>query len=231
MDVMLKVSEDDHGEPSPTYLQLSNILDQLASVAPKKAHRAVGVKLAILKNRHRSYPEVEILIQQDQDEAGKDLDNNNDEQLDQACGTSTALKESASVATETSNGDVSKTIAMVPIPEFTPLVECFINHMDNVGYHKAVACPEFMLTMSSLERSDLIKVQEDRTPGASLLPVLCDAAEVHEPTQVVGGRLPAHHINVQEDNQEDTQQMLKMTFTHRRVDVPTKKFVCSHFLC
>jgi hypothetical protein len=157
MDVMLKVSEDDHGEPSPTYLQLSNILDQLASVAPKKAHRAVGVKLAILKNRHRSYPEVEILIQQDQDEAGTDLDNNNDEQLDQACGTSTALKESASVATETSNGDVSKTIAMVPVPEFTPLVECFINHMDNVGYHKAVACPEFMLTMSSLERSDLIK--------------------------------------------------------------------------
>ena len=140
MDVMLKFSEDDHGEPSPTYLQLSNILDQLASVAPKKAHRAVGVKLAILKNRHRSYPEVEILIQQDQ-----------------ACGTSTAWKESASVATETSNGDVSKTIAMVPIPEFTPLVECFINHMDNVGYHKAVACPEFMLTMSSLERSDLIK--------------------------------------------------------------------------
>jgi hypothetical protein len=62
VDVMLAVSDDKPGEPSPTYLQLSNILDQLAAVAPKKAHRAVGVKLAILKNKHRSYPEVEIII-------------------------------------------------------------------------------------------------------------------------------------------------------------------------
>ena len=57
------------------------------------------------------------------------------------------------------HGNVNRTIAMVSGPDFTPLVDCFIDHLDNIQLHRAIACPEFVVTMSSLEGSQVV-IQE-----------------------------------------------------------------------
>jgi len=158
-DLILAIPDEERSQPSPLCLQLSHVLDQLANVAPRQVQRGLGIPLSILRSIHRSLPEVPICSQDNEDAVGTSTDMDGGMTAEAAGGTSTVALEQVSIATQTTNGNVNRTIALVPVPDFTPLVGCFIDHLEDLEQHRAIACPEFMVTMSSLERSQVI-IQE-----------------------------------------------------------------------
>ena len=158
-DLILAIPDEERSQPSPLCLQLSHVLDQLANVAPRQVQRGLGIPLSILRSIHRSLPEVPICSQDNEDAVGTSMDMDGGMTAEAAGGTSTVALEQVSIATQTTNGNVNRTIALVPVPDFTPLVGCFIDHLEDLEQHRAIACPEFMVTMSSLERSQVI-IQE-----------------------------------------------------------------------
>ena len=163
--MILAIPDEDRSQPSLICLQLSNALDQLAKLSPRQVQRGMGIQLSILRSIHHGMPEVPICSQDDEENLGTSTDLDVGIIAEAAGGTFTAggtctdRMEQVSIATEKTNGNVNQTLALVPVPDYTPLVSCFIEHLDALEPHRAIACPEFMVPMSSLERSQVI-IQE-----------------------------------------------------------------------